>query len=106
MGAIAEVRASCRPGLHGIANLRGCGGRVADCHYYAGRDKLLDESNRASALGSNRDHANVSAGRVLPAAELIPVRFANELLGVCAARPVFAREVWPFEVIAGNPLPQ
>ena len=101
--AVAEVRARLRaPAL--TASRICCAGRrgVADRDDDAGRRQLLDERDRPGALRRDRDHADAPAGRVLPAVELVPVRVADVLLRVRAARAVLAGQVRPFEVVAGN----
>src|SRR5262245_2155860 len=102
MRAVAEVRAGLGAGLYGVTNLRPGRGRVADGNDYASRRKFLNERNRPGAFWRDRDHANVPAGRHLPAPKLVPVRVADELFRVSASRAVVARQVWPFEVITGD----
>ncbi len=61
-------------------------------------DCLLDERQRTFPFGSQREDPDPTAGGLLVAAELIPVRIPDVLSGMGPPRSVFRRDRGPLDV--------
>jgi len=95
MGPVPEVTGNLCPGLHGLVDVRLLGVAVSDPDHDPGLAEPRDEADGARPLGRDRREPNEAPRGILKLPEEIPVRIADGVGGVRAARTILRREKGP-----------
>ena len=103
--SVTEMRAHAGPGVDGRLDLVGVRVGVSDRDEHAAIGRAANERGGFGVFGGQCDQADLAAGRVLQALELVPVGRPTRMQRMCAAGPIDGRDVGALQVDAGHTLP-